>query len=161
MPDRPKLEIVDDPVTGLARTPSPPAPPSAPSAPPNVAASAEPGGPGNDDSQHERQPQPEDPRTGGRPRCSAPSDPGEWVRAADPARSYGQEAKRAVFGRVPRSLSRRLERAVFELRDEFEDLTQEQVLAALLYEHVDAADPAALARLTDTVRRYRRELERQ
>ena len=66
-----------------------------------------------------------------------------------------------MFGRVPRSLSRRLERAVVELRDEFEDLTQEQVLAALLHEHVDAADPAALARLTDTVRRYRRKLGRQ
>ena len=66
-----------------------------------------------------------------------------------------------MFGRVPRSLSRRLERAVVELRDEFEDLTQEQVLAALLHEHVDAADPAALAHLTDTVRRYRRELVRQ
>jgi hypothetical protein len=64
-----------------------------------------------------------------------------------------------VFGRVPRSLSRRLERAVVELRDEFEDLTQEQVLAALLHEH--AADPAALAHLTDTVRRYRRELGRR
>jgi DNA-binding phage protein len=66
-----------------------------------------------------------------------------------------------VFGRVPRSLSRRLERAVFELRDEFEDLTQEQVLAALLHEHVDASDPAVLADLTETVRRYRRELGRR
>ena len=66
-----------------------------------------------------------------------------------------------MFGRVPRSLSRRLERAVFELRDEFEDLTQEQVLAALLHEHVDAGDPAVLADLTGTVRRYRRELARQ
>jgi hypothetical protein len=35
------------------------------------------------------------------------------------------------------------------------------VLAALLYEHVDASDPAVLADLTDTVRRYRRELGRQ
>jgi len=66
-----------------------------------------------------------------------------------------------VFGRVPRSLSRRLERAVIDLRDEFEDLSQEQVLAALLPEHVDAGDHAALARLTDTVRRYRRELGRR
>ena len=65
-----------------------------------------------------------------------------------------------MFGRVPRSLSRRLERAVVELRDEFEDLTQEQVLAALLDEHVDAADPG-LWSSTDTVRRYRRKLGRQ
>lgn len=39
-----------------------------------------------------------------------------------------------AFGRVPRSLHGRLERAVVELRDEFEDLTQEQGLAALLHE---------------------------
>ena len=156
MPDRPKLAIVDDPVTGLARTPSP-------SAPPDVAASADPG-----DSQHEPQPEPGPepepegaPSPGPRSRSGTRPDPAEPVRVVDPVRSYGQEEKRAVFGRVPRSLSRRLERAVVELRDEFEDLTQEQVLAALLHEHVDAADPAALARLTDTVRRYRRELGRQ
>jgi hypothetical protein len=153
MADRPKLEIVDDPVTGLNRTsPSATAPP-APPAPPEDAAHADPA---------DEEPQRQDSRPTGRPsRRSTPSDPAEVPRAAEPVRSYGQEEKRAVFGRVPRSLSRRLERAVFELRDEFEDLTQEQVLAALLHEHVDAADPAALARLTDTVRRYRRELGRQ
>ena len=53
-----------------------------------------------------------------------------------------------------------LERAVVELRDEFEDLTQEQVLAALLHENVDAADPALLVELAESVRRYRRELGR-
>ena len=153
MADRPKLEIVDDPVTGLNHTRSAPAPPPAPPATPDGAAHADPA----DD-----QPQPHDTRPPGRPpRRSTPSDPADAPRASDPVRSYGQEEKRAVFGRVPRSLSRRLERAVVELRDEFEDLTQEQVLAALLHDHVDAADPAALARLTDTVRRYRRELGRQ
>ena len=153
MADRPKLEIVDDPVTGLNRTRSAPAQPPAPPATPDGAASADPA---------DEEPRPQDTRPTGRPpRRSTPSDPAEAPRAAEPVRSYGQEEKRAVFGRVPRSLSRRLERAVVELRDEFEDLTQEQVLAALLHEHVDAADPAALARLTDTVRRYRRELGRQ
>ena len=153
MADRPKLEIVDDPVTGLNRTRSAPAPPPAPPATPDGAAHADPA----DD-----QPQPQDTRPTGRPpRRRTSTDPVAAPRAAEPVRSYGQEEKRAVFGRVPRSLSRRLERAVVELRDEFEDLTQEQVLAALLHDHVDAADPAALARLTDTVRRYRRELGRQ
>jgi hypothetical protein len=153
MADRPKLEIVDDPVTGLNRTsPSATAPPPPP-ATPEDAAHADPA---------DEEPQPRDARPTGRPpRRRTPSDPAEAPRAAKPVRSYGQEEKRAVFGRVPRSLSRRLERAVVELRDEFEDLTQEQVLAALLHEHVDAADPAALTRLTDTVRRYRRELGRQ
>jgi hypothetical protein len=153
MADRPKLEIVDDPVTGLNRTQSAPAEPTAPPATPGGSASTDP---------PEDESRPQDARPPSRPsRRGAPSDPAEAPRAAEPVRSYGQEEKRAVFGRVPRSLSRRLERAVVELRDEFEDLTQEQVLAALLHEHVDAADPAALARLTDTVRRYRRELGRR
>ena len=154
MADRPKLEIVDDPVTRLNRTsPSATAPPPAPPAAPEDAAPADP-------PEHESRPRHAQP-TGRRPRRRTPSDPAEAPRAAEPVRSYRQEEKRAVFGRVPRSLSRRLERAVVELRDEFEDLTQEQVLAALLHEHVDAADPAGLAHLTDTVRRYRRELGRQ
>jgi hypothetical protein len=104
-----------------------------------------------DGSQHEEAPP---------PRRAAASVSAEPARAAAVG-SYGREQKRAVFGRVPRSLSRRLEGAVFELRDEFEDLTQEQVLAALLHEHVDAGDPGVLAELTKTVRRYRRELGRQ
>jgi len=148
MPDRPKLEIVDDPVTGLNRTaPLPPTPPD----------DAAPADPADEESGAPQDPQPPSRSPGRR----TPTDSAEAPRVAEPVRSYGQEEKRAVFGRVPRSLSRRLERAVVELRDEFEDLTQEQVLAALLHEHVDAADPAALARLTDTVRRYRRELGRQ
>lgn len=153
MTDRPKLEIVDDPITGLNRTRSAPAPPTAPPATRDGAAHADPA---------HQEPQARDTRPTGRPsRRGTPSDSAAASRASDPLRSYGQEEKRAVFGRVPRSLSRRLERTVVELRDEFEDLTQEQVLAALLHDHVDAADPAALARLTDTVRRYRRELGRQ
>jgi hypothetical protein len=153
MANRPKLEIVDYPVTGLNRARSAPAPPTAPPATPGGSASTDP---------PEGESRPQDTRAPSRPsRRGAPSDPAEAPRAAEPVRSYGQEEKRAVFGRVPRSLSRRLERAVVELRDEFEDLTQEQVLAALLHEHVDAADPAGLAHLTDTVRRYRRELGRQ
>lgn len=148
MPDRPKLEIVDDPVTGLNRiSPVPPAPPD----------NAAPADPADEESGAREDPQPPS-RSPGR---STPTDSAPAPRVSEPVRSYGQEAKRAVFGRVPRSLSRRLERAVVELRDEFEDLTQEQVLAALLHEHVDAADPAALARLTDIVRRYRCELGRQ
>jgi hypothetical protein len=148
MADRPKLEMVDDPVTGHSRDPSPPAPP----APSDETAS---GAAAGDKSR------PQDARPPRRrARRGTATDQAEAPRAAEPVRSYGQEAKRAVFGRVPRSLSRRLERAVFELRDEFEDLTQEQVLAALLHEHVDPSGPVALAQLTETVRRYRRELRR-
>ena len=148
MADRPKLEMVDDPVTGRSRDPSPPALP-APSDDTASAAAA-----GDESPPQDARP----PRR--RARRGTATESAEAPRAAEPVRSYGQEGKRAVFGRVPRSLSRRLERAVFELRDEFEDLTQEQVLAALLHEHVDPSDPAALAQLTETVRRYRRELRR-
>jgi hypothetical protein len=59
---------------------------------------------------------------------------------------------------VPRSLHRRLERAVVELREETEDLTQEQVLAALLHQHVDPSSPELLSELSDTVRGYREQL---
>ena len=115
MADRPKLEIVDDPVTGLNRTRSAPAQPPAPPATPEDAAHANP----PDDESRPQETRP----TGRRPRRRTPSDPAEAPRAAEPVRSYGQEDKRAVFGRVPRSLSRRLARTVVELRDEFEDLT--------------------------------------
>jgi len=131
MAERIKLEVVDDPVSGPAL-----------SAPPQtmaISAAAN-----------------NDPST-----LSSRSSDVSGMPASDSQPAYGQEEKKAVFGRVPRSLSRRLERAVVELRDEFEDLTQEQVLAALLHAHVDPKDHAALARLADTVRRYRSELYRR
>jgi len=134
MAERIKLEVVDDPIPGPAL-----------SAPPQtVAISA---AANNDPSTLSSQPS--------RSRDVA------GTPASDSQPAYGQEEKKVVFGRVPRSLSRRLERAVVELRDEFEDLTQEQVLAALLHAHVDPKDHAALARLADTVRRYRSELYRR
>lgn len=137
MAERIKLEVVDDPVSGPAL--------SAPAETTSISAVA-----GNEPSASPSQPRS---TVSGRDGASKPAS------GSQPA--YGQEEKRAVFGRVPRSLSRRLERAVVELRDEFEDLTQEQVLAALLHAHVDPMDHAALARLTDTVRRYRSELHRR
>lgn len=131
MAERIKLEVVDDPVSGPAL-----------SAPPQTMAISTAAN--------------NDPST-----LSSHSSDLSGTRASDSQPAYGQEEKKAVFGRVPRSLSRRLERAVVELRDEFEDLTQEQVLAALLHAHVDPKDHAALARLADTVRRYRSELYRR
>jgi hypothetical protein len=151
--DRPKLEIVDDPVTGRAGAP-PPTSPATPALPQDAAPAHVANADGGDSHPEEARP------PGRRPRRAAARVPADPARAGSVG-SYGREQKRAVFGRVPRSLSRRLEGAVFELRDEFEDLTQEQVLAALLHEHVDAGDPGVLAELTETVRRYRRELGRQ
>ncbi len=131
MAERIKLEVVDDPVSGPAL-----------SAPPETKVISAPAN--------------GDPST-----LSSRSSDVSGTPASGSQPTYGQEEKKAVFGRVPRSLSRRLERAVVELRDEFEDLTQEQVLAALLHAHVDPKDHAALARLADTVRCYRSELYRR
>jgi hypothetical protein len=139
MADRIKLDLVDDPVGGQTGT-SP------------ASAKAE--------SKLERRERPQSRRS--KPDRSKQS-PGRTDRSSGPpdwVPRYAGEEKRAVFGRVPRSLNRRLERAVVELRDEFEDLTQEQVLAALLHENVDPADPALLAELAESVRRSRRELGR-
>ena len=90
-----------------------------------------------------------------------PPNPAPTTSEQPPApapRGYGSEEKRAVFGRVPRSLTRRLERAVVELREEIEDLTQEQVLAALLHKHVEPSQPDRLNELAETVRAYRARL---
>jgi len=129
MPERPRLEIVDDPVArGDGPAPARRQSPAATKAQTMV-----------------DEPQNPAPTTSEQPPAPAP-------------RGYGGEEKRAVFGRVPRSLTRRLERAVVELREEIEDLTQEQVLAALLHEHVEPSEPDRLTELAETVRAYRARL---
>ncbi len=124
MAERIKLEVVDDPVTG----PAPSVPVKGTTSIP-AAADTEPSVP----------PAPS-------PSFAATGRGGADMQASDSQPAYGQEQKKAVFGRVPRSLSRRLERTVVELRDEFEDLTQEQVLAALLHAHAAHGHRTALSR---------------
>ena len=144
-PTRPKLNIVDDPVTrgGHERPVSPPsASPrrsASSSTPATVAAAAETA--------------PLVPQT--------PAQDTERAQASENSSQrerYSEEPKKAVFGRVPRSLSRRLERAVVELREDTDDLTQEQLLAALLYKYVDPADGENLSALAATVNEYRSRL---
>ena len=130
MPERPRLEIVDDPVARAAD-------PAALSQRPSTA--------------EESTPQ------------NSVAEPANPPSAPEPAPTleppgYRDEQKRAVFGRVPRSLSRRLERAVVELREDIEDLTQEQLLAALLHQHVEPSEPDRLKELAETVRAYRARL---
>lgn len=87
--------------------------------------------------------------------------PAEAPQTAQPAEErdrYRDEPKKAVFGRIPRSLSRRLERALVELRDQNDDLTQEQLLAALLDRYVDPSDPTSLTELAATIGQYRERL---
>ena len=74
------------------------------------------------------------------------------------ATRYSDEPRKAVFGRLPRTLTRRLERALVELREDADDLTQEQVLAALLLRYVDPADPERMHALAHTVAAYRQKL---
>jgi hypothetical protein len=65
-----------------------------------------------------------------------------------------QEAVKAVFGRVPASLARRLEGAVFELRATRPSVTQQDVLAALLWRYVDHEAPEKLDELTRLLDEY-------
>jgi hypothetical protein len=134
MSNRPTLTMVDDPVARTDPTPAP-------------AAAAEPRDDrltANPDS---------------RPTAAARERPAaEPPAAARDVPRYSDEPKKAVFGRVPRSLTRRLERALVELREHSEDLTQEQLLAALLHKHVDPSNPDSLTELTRTVEDYRKQL---
>lgn len=70
--------------------------------------------------------------------------------------TLGEEALQAVFGRVPKSLARRLEGAVYELRGIDSSVRQQQVLAALLWRHVDPADEASLKKLAALIDQYKR-----
>jgi len=67
-----------------------------------------------------------------------------------------REPLQAIFGRVPKSLARRLEGAVYELRGGDSSVRQQQVLAALLWRHVDPADETSLKELAVLVDEYRR-----
>jgi len=142
MPDRPRLNIVDDPVTGSTQTALRPAPAGSERRPRRQATASPAPAPAEPDDLPARE---------------SATDLTPPQPASPPAR-YRDEQKRAVFGRVPRSLSRRLERAVVELREEMEDLTQEQVLAALLERYVEPGDPEQLGELATTVRDYRQRL---
>jgi hypothetical protein len=138
-PSRPKLNIVDDPVTGRSARPL-----TRPASPASVAASST-----------EDPNAPEIAPNAAEATASEPNLPAEQARSAP---RFGQEDRRAVFGRIPRTLTRRLERALVELREDLEDLTQEQLLAALLSEYVDPSDPKRLAALRSTVEAYRARL---
>lgn len=130
MPERKRLEIVDDPVARAA----------------NPATLRRRSPTAEESTQSDSVAEPANP-------TSAPEPP-----PTPESRGYRDEQKRAVFGRVPRSLSRRLERAVVELREDIEDLTQEQLLAALLYQYVKPSEPDRLKELAETIRAYRARL---
>jgi hypothetical protein len=59
----------------------------------------------------------------------APQHPGDSANplpSADEVHRYRDENKKAVFGHVPRSLSRRLDRALLELRKTMDDFTRKR-----------------------------------
>ena len=124
-----KLDLIDDPVKGRAATADKFEPAPAP--------------------------------VGVEPTPLAPQSGAAQTSGAAPvpqSRRYSEEPRKAVFGRLPRSLSRRLERALVELRDDTDDLTQEQLLAALLHLYVDPNDPGRMSALPQTVEAYRQKL---
>ncbi len=59
-----------------------------------------------------------------------------------------------MFGRVPASLARRLEGAVFELKAGRTRVSQQEVLAALLWRHVNHDDPDSLRALHELLDAY-------
>lgn len=76
------------------------------------------------------------------------------VKEETPPEQLGQESLQAVFGRVPKSLARRLEGAVYELRGADTSVRQQQILAALLWRYVDPDDDASLEQLARLVGDY-------
>jgi hypothetical protein len=149
-PTRPRLNIVDDPV---ARHTDQDAAATSPSATPTKAQGHPPSSPAPATSAAAVNTAPAAPER--------PAEPPTFVEPPNEAtapRRYGEEPRKAMFGRVPRSLSRRLERALVELREDSEDLTQEQVLAALLHTYVDPADSDSLNALAAAVNEYRSRL---
>ena len=71
-----------------------------------------------------------------------------------PAPAVEAERLEGVYGRVPASLARRLEGVVFDLKPAYPKLSRQELLAALLSEHVDR-DAESLAALGLLVERYR------
>ena len=123
MTDRPKLQILDDP---LRTTPA-----AAPT--------------------ETQQPQPAEPR---------PAKPERPRTQTKPIGLDGEEAQ-AVFARVPKSLARRLEGAVYELRGADPSVRQQQMLVALLWRYVDPADRGSLKELAALVSEYKGALKAQ
>lgn len=142
MSTRVRLNIVDDPLERHGGTPSQPRADADPAGGLRTEAAGTAVAPGNESSRA----------------VSTATHAGVGGPAVAEGPRYSQEVKRAVFGRVPRSLSRRLERAVLELREDTENITQEQVLAALLDRYVDANDADSFRTLVATVDAYRSRL---
>lgn len=59
-----------------------------------------------------------------------------------------------IFGRVPPELARRLEGMVFELKAERAQVSQQDILAALLWRHVDHTDPTSIRAIHELLDRY-------
>ncbi|MGA2924430.1 MAG: hypothetical protein ABSG43_00340 [Solirubrobacteraceae bacterium] len=75
-------------------------------------------------------------------------------KAADKAAKPAKVETKGVFGRVPVPLARRMDGALFDLRDDYPNLTVAELLAALLSKHVDR-DAKSLAALKQTIEDYR------
>lgn len=65
-----------------------------------------------------------------------------------------QRPLQGVFGRVPPELARRLEGMVFELKAARGRVSQQDVLAALLWRYVDHTDPASVRAMHQLLDEY-------
>lgn len=70
------------------------------------------------------------------------------------ARRAPKKPLQGIFGRVPPELARRLEGVVFELKAERARVSQQDVLAALLWRYVDHTDPTSVRALHELLDEY-------
>jgi len=70
------------------------------------------------------------------------------------ARRAARKPLQGIFGRVPPELARRLEGMVFELKAERARVSQQDILAALLWRHVDHTDPGSVQALHELLDEY-------
>jgi hypothetical protein len=97
------------------------------------------------------------------PLAPARTPPQREAEAEEQPRPSARRATRrplqGIFGRVPPELARRLEGMVFELKAERARVSQQDVLAALLWRHVDHTDPASVRALHELLDEYEAERE--
>ena len=124
MAERPRLKMVDDP---LAPARQPPAE--------EATESPELRRPARDDAE-----------------SPEPRPAGEEQRQS--ARSPARKPLQGIFGRVPPELARRLEGMVFELKADRARVSQQDVLAALLWRYIDHTDPESVRAMHELLDAY-------
>ncbi len=92
-----------------------------------------------------------------RPAREEATSPGSLAVRDEPrqsARSPARKPLQGIFGRVPPELARRLEGMVFELKAARARVSQQDVLAALLWRYIDHSDPESVRAMHELLDAY-------